>query len=111
MGLILSYRESKRKQKQSMEVFCKWDVLWPACNFIKKRLLHSCFSYEFWEISKNTFFTEHFQAAASGSMQWFIVKTVSVPIKSKNMIREKIASLRQFLSESPKQLGVLGGVL
>ena len=44
---------------------------------------------------------------------WLRVFTwnISVPIKSKNMIREKIASSRQFLSESPKQLEVLGGAV
>ena len=29
------------------------------CNFIKKESLSQVFSCEFWEISKNTFFTEH----------------------------------------------------
>ena len=32
-----------------------------ACNFIKKETLAQVFSYEFCEISKNTFFTEHFR--------------------------------------------------
>ena len=30
-----------------------------ACNFIKKETLAQLFSCEFYEISKNTFFTEH----------------------------------------------------
>ena len=30
-----------------------------ACNFIEKETLVQVFSYEFCEISKNTFFTEH----------------------------------------------------
>ena len=30
-----------------------------ACNFIKRRLWHRCFSCEFCGIFKNTFFTEH----------------------------------------------------
>ena len=37
-----------------------------ACNFIKKETLAQEFSCEFCEISKNTFFTEHFRATASG---------------------------------------------
>ena len=35
-----------------------------ACNFLKKRLQHGCFC-EYWEISKNTYFEEHVQTAAS----------------------------------------------
>ena len=38
-------------------------------------------------------------------------KASTVPIKSQNMIRQKFASLRQFLTKSPKQLGVLGGAV
>ena len=34
-------------------------------NFIKKEALAQVFSYEFCEISKNTFFTEHLWATAS----------------------------------------------
>ena len=34
------------------------------CNFIKKESLSQVFSCEFWEISKNTFFTEHPVAAS-----------------------------------------------
>ena len=33
-----------------------------ACNFIKKDTLAQVFSYEFCEIFKNTFFTEHVRA-------------------------------------------------
>ena len=36
-----------------------------ACNFIKKETLTKVFSSEFYEISKNTFFTEHLWATAS----------------------------------------------
>ena len=36
-----------------------------ACNFIKKETLAQLFSYEFGEISKNTFFTEHLLTTAS----------------------------------------------
>ena len=38
-----------------------------ACNFIKKETVAQVFSYEFCEISKNTFFTEHLWATASTS--------------------------------------------
>ena len=36
-----------------------------ACNFIKKETLAQLFSCEFYEISKNPFFTEHVWATAS----------------------------------------------
>ena len=36
-----------------------------CCNFIKKRLWQRCFSCEFCEISKNTFFTKHLWATTS----------------------------------------------
>ena len=36
-----------------------------ACNFIKKETLAQVFYYEFCEISKNTFSTEHLQTTAS----------------------------------------------
>ena len=36
-----------------------------ACNFIKKETMAQVFSCESWEISKNTFFTEHVWATAS----------------------------------------------
>ena len=39
-----------------------------ACNFIKKEALAQVFSCEFWEISKNTFFTEHLWATASNEV-------------------------------------------
>ena len=40
-----------------------------AFNFIKKETLAQLFSCEFCEISKNTFFTEHFWATASGILE------------------------------------------
>ena len=36
-----------------------------ACNFIKKESLTQVFSFEFCEISKNTFFTEHLGTTTS----------------------------------------------
>ena len=44
----------------------------PAFSFIKKETLIQVFSFEFCEISKNTFFTEHLWAAASCSRPEFI---------------------------------------
>ena len=40
-----------------------------VCNFIKKETLALVFSCEVCKISKNTFFTEHFLATASGALQ------------------------------------------
>ena len=39
-----------------------------ACNFIKRETLAQVFSCEFYEISKNTFFTEHLWTTASRYM-------------------------------------------
>ena len=36
-----------------------------ACNFIRKEILTRVFSYEFCQISKSTFLTEHFQTTGS----------------------------------------------
>ena len=36
-----------------------------TCNFIKKRLQHKGFSFEYFEIFKNTFLEEHLQTATS----------------------------------------------
>ena len=44
----------------------KWSYRLKACNFIKKEALAQLLSCEYCEISKNTFFTEHLWAAASG---------------------------------------------
>ena len=40
-----------------------------ACNFIKKETLAWMFSFEFCEISKNTFFTEHLWTTASSRVR------------------------------------------
>ena len=50
-------------QKQPPERICKKGAL--ACNFITKEPLAQVFSCEFCEISKNTFFIEHFRTTAS----------------------------------------------
>ena len=41
-----------------------------TCNFIKKEALAQAFSYKFYEISKNTFFTEHLWTTASCNRQF-----------------------------------------
>ena len=57
-------------EKQPPDVFCKNRCSYffakfteknrpKACNFIKKETLAQVFSCEFYEISKNIFFTEH----------------------------------------------------
>ena len=72
---------NKQFQKQATEVFCKKMFLEisqnslentctrasfliklqaEACNFTKKETLAQVFSCEFYKISRNTFFTEHF---------------------------------------------------
>ena len=38
-----------------------------SCNFIKKETLAQVFSCEFFEIYKNTFFTEHLRPTASAN--------------------------------------------
>ena len=40
-------------------------MLKKTCTFIKKEILAQVFSCEFYEISKNTFFTEHHRATAT----------------------------------------------
>ena len=37
------------------------------------------FSCEFWEISKNTFFTEHLWATASNSSLYTVVNIINIP--------------------------------
>ena len=49
-----------------------------ACNFIKIEALAQVFSCEFCEISKNTFFTEHIWATASGANKITSVLCVTV---------------------------------
>ena len=52
--------------KISVFVFCVEAIIYlllykllQACNFIKKDTLAQVFPYEFWEISKGNFLTEH----------------------------------------------------
>ena len=47
-----------------------------ACTFIKKETLTQVFSYEFCEISKNTFSTEHLQTTASVECKYLWVWSV-----------------------------------
>ena len=53
-------------KKQPPEVFCKKRCSHRFCKIHRKTPLAQVFSYEFCEISKNTFFIEHFWATASG---------------------------------------------
>ena len=91
---ILSYDENKCRlkhyQEQPPEVFCKTRCLRNFAKFIGKHLCQSLFvnkvaglrpikketqalvfSYEFCEISQNTFFTEHVWATASALRKQF----------------------------------------
>ena len=52
---LVRIQEDRSRSSQRSEV----------CNFIKKETLAQVFSSEFYEISKNTFFTEHFLTTAS----------------------------------------------
>ena len=51
-----------------------------TCNFIKKETLAQVFSCEFYEISKNIFFTEHLWATASVGLVSFITSTELVVV-------------------------------
>ena len=54
-----------RNSQNSHENTCVRVSFFINCNFIKKETLAQMFSYEFDEISKNTFFTEHLWTTAS----------------------------------------------
>ena len=69
-GCVLSKKLFLEICKNSQENTCgrdsfliKFQAL--ACNFIKKESLAQMFSYEFYKISKNTFFTERIRTTAS----------------------------------------------
>ena len=47
-----------------------------TCNFIKKETPAQAFSYEFDEISENTFFAEHSQATEI-LLNWFELRTIA----------------------------------
>ena len=50
-----------------------------ACNFIEKETLAKVFSCDFYEISKNTFFTEHLWTTASKSVtNTLFAKTLNI---------------------------------
>ena len=62
-----------QKQPQEVKIHRKTPVQEPlfkescrpaSCNFLKKETLAHVFSYEFCEISKNTFFTEHLRSTS-----------------------------------------------
>ena len=65
------YEHDCTAQKMKFSINDFLSNLWPnpqetlACNFTKKETLAQVSSCEFCDISKNTFFTEHFWTAAS----------------------------------------------
>ena len=82
-----------------------------ACNFIKKETLAQVFSCEFWNISKNTFFTEHIRTTASGESFKIIIIQSPYFHRSKNLYRStrpevfcKRGVLRKFAKFTGKQL-------
>ena len=63
---LISWNSYKIFKKETSTIKKKWIQKKPeACNFIKKETLAQVFSCEFWEISENTFFTEHLWTTAS----------------------------------------------
>ena len=81
-------------KKQPPEVFCKVlqnsqentcarvsfliKLQVSACNFMKKETLAQVFSYEFCQISQNTFFIEHLRTTASATHPEAIVQGCTV---------------------------------
>ena len=66
-GLLKNFEKFTGKhlcQGLSLKKIAGWDA--EAWNFMKKETLTQVFSCEFCEIYKNTFFTEHLRAIASG---------------------------------------------
>ena len=63
LPVAASEDEHDETQKQPPEVFYRKRC--QAYNFIKKEILAQVFSCEFYEIFKNTFFTEHLWTTAS----------------------------------------------
>ena len=59
-----------------------------ACNFIKNETLAQLFSFKFWEISKNTFFTEHFRATASESNPLIPVYVISRYLETLGLVKD-----------------------
>ena len=55
-----------------------------ACNYIKREALAKVFSCEFCEIFKNTFFTEHVWATASGMTATLSVAKTNILLKRKD---------------------------
>ena len=58
-------------------LFFSWNKkhLPKACNFIKKETRTLVFFYEFWEISKNTFFIEQLWVTVASDLNWVQVKS------------------------------------
>ena len=81
-----------------------------ACNFIKKETLAQVFSCEFWNISKNTFFTEHIRTTASGESFKIIIqspylhRSINLYRSSRPEVFCKRGVLRKFAKFTGKQL-------
>ena len=56
-----------------------------VCNFIKKESLAQVFSFEFCEISKNNFFTEHLRTTASSTH-----REVFYLVQYENLLKQKL---------------------
>ena len=80
-----------------------------VCNFVKIQTLTLVFSYEFCEISKNTFFTEHLRATASQNNGYFFKRSVSTQPPQKNYLiyeqcqntNKAIVNISKFSENSP----------
>ena len=66
-----------------------------ACNLIKKEALAQVFSYEFCEISKNTFFQRTPLVAASGIGIFFIQSLVTQRVVYKEVLKEGALQARR----------------
>ena len=72
-----------------------------ACNFIKKEFLAQVFSFEFCEILKNTYFTEHLRKIAS-EIDMKIVERYHLSMFREEQIRSK--RLRLFRVEKTEKI-------
>ena len=80
--MFLEILQNSRENTCARVFLIKLQVL--ACNLIKKETQAQVFSCEFCEISKNTFFTEHFWATVSAFCKFKV--DISVKNHSKNLL-------------------------
>ena len=81
-----------------------------ACNFIKKETVAQVFSYEFCEISKNTFFTEYLWEIASDSFSfskqlfsellWMFIASYMLKYIKVLVLVKSVAKIKHFLGLS-----------